>query len=99
MPPGVRLVLWQPKAAPVAITRFAVLTDVPLFIRSTLLQLEHDLAWEAGEESRRWLAGHRSSRELRDYLEPVSRNTFSIRAPRPSNVVDSTYRLPQSRNV
>lgn len=71
MPPGVRLVSWQPKSAPVAITRFAIVTDVNLFIRSTLQQLEHALAWEAGDENRRWLAGHRSSRELRDYLEQV----------------------------
>ncbi len=71
MPPGVRLVSWQPKAAPVAITRFAIVTDVPLFVRSTLQQLAHALAWEAGDENRRWLAGHRSSRELRDYLEQV----------------------------
>lgn len=71
MPRGVRLVSWQPKAVPVAITPFAIVTDVPQFICSTLQQLEHALAWEAGDENRRWLAGHRSSRELQDYLSQV----------------------------
>jgi hypothetical protein len=71
MPPGVRLVSWQPKAAPVEITRFAIVTDVHLFVRTMLRQLEHALAWEAGDENRRWLAGHRSSRELQDYLSQV----------------------------
>ncbi|MCL6566740.1 MAG: hypothetical protein K6U09_10005 [Acidobacteriia bacterium] len=71
MPPGVRLVEWKPKPAPVMITRWAVVIDVPAFVRSTLHQLEHALAWEADDENRRWLAGHRSSRELQDYLSQV----------------------------
>jgi hypothetical protein len=71
MPRRVRLVSWQPKAAPVMITRWAVVTDVEAFVRSTLRQLEHAIAWEEADESRRWLAGHRSSRELQDYLSQV----------------------------
>lgn len=71
MPPGVRLVEWNPKSAPVMITRWAVVTDVPGFVRCTLRQLEHAIAWEEGDESRRWLAGHRSPRELQDYLSQV----------------------------
>lgn len=71
MPAGVRLVAWNPKSAPVMITRWAVVTDVPGFVRCTLRQLEHAIAWEAGDENRRWLAGHRTSRELQDYLSQV----------------------------
>lgn len=39
MPPGVRLVRWGPKEAPVAIESCSVVVDVPLFIRTTLEQL------------------------------------------------------------
>lgn len=71
MPPGVRLVEWKPKSAPVMITRWAVVADVPGFVRCTLRQLEHAIAWEAGDDNRRWLAGHRSPCELQDYLSQV----------------------------
>src|SRR5713101_7343072 len=40
MPPGVRLVAWEPKQPPVILTRLSVVIAVPLFIRSTLEQLE-----------------------------------------------------------
>src|SRR5260370_15209907 len=63
MPPGVRLVHWAPKAAPVILTHYAVVTDVPRFIEMTLLELKAALAGE------RWQAGHRTVRELVDRLE------------------------------
>ena len=40
MPAGVRLVSWNPKAAPVQLPPCSTVTDVDLFIRSTLIQLE-----------------------------------------------------------
>ncbi len=69
MPSCVRLVEWRPNPAPVMITHWAVVTDVLAFIRSTLRQLDHALAWEAGDEKRRWLAGNWSVREHIDRLE------------------------------
>jgi len=63
MPPGVRLVQWQPKLAPVILTHFAVVTDVSRFISMTLLELKAALS------GKRWLAGHRTARELVDRLE------------------------------
>jgi hypothetical protein len=71
MPSGVRLVEWKPKPAPVLIEHWSVVCDTHLFIRRTLEQLEHALAWEHGDDKARWLAGHRSSRELQDYLSQV----------------------------
>jgi hypothetical protein len=63
MPTGVRLLRWEPKPAPVILTHYAVVTDVPRFISMTLLDLKAALA---GKQS---LAGHRSVRELVDRLE------------------------------
>jgi hypothetical protein len=63
MPPGVRLVRWEPKAAPVILTHYAVVTDVPRYISMTLLELEAALA------GKQWQAGHWSVRELVDRLE------------------------------
>lgn len=63
MPPGVRLVRWEPKPAPVILTHDAVVTDVSRFISMTLLELKAALA------GKRWQAGHRSVRELVDRLE------------------------------
>ncbi len=71
MPPGVRLVEWQPNPAPVLIEHWNVVCDTHLFIRRTLEQLGHALTWERGDDKSRWLAGHRSSRELQDYLSQV----------------------------
>ncbi|MGO9325223.1 MAG: hypothetical protein ACLP07_11740 [Terracidiphilus sp.] len=51
MPAGVRLVSWSPKAAPVQLSECSTVTDVELFIRSTLRQLEARLS---GKD---WLAG------------------------------------------
>ena len=63
MPPSVRLVRWEPKAAPLVLTRWSVVTDVPIFVSMTLLQLKAALA------GKRWQAGHWSVRELTDWLE------------------------------
>jgi len=63
MPPGVCLVHWEPKPAPVILTRYSVVTDVDRFIRMTLRELEAALA------GKRWRCGHRSARELVDRLE------------------------------
>lgn len=62
MPSGVRLVRWEPKSAPVILTHYAVVTDVPRFISMTLLELRTALA------GKRWLAGNWSVRELIDRL-------------------------------
>jgi len=43
MPPGVRLVRWEPKSGPVILTHYAVVTDVSRFISMTLLELRADL--------------------------------------------------------
>jgi hypothetical protein len=63
MPEGVRLVRWEPKPAPVALTRVEVVTDVPRFVTMTLLALKAALV------GKRWLAGNRSVRELIERLE------------------------------
>lgn len=63
MPPGVRLVHWRPKPAPVILTHYAVVTDVTRFISMTLLELNAALS------AKQWLAGHRTARELVDRLE------------------------------
>lgn len=62
MPPGIRLLHWEPNPAPVILTHYAVVTDVPRFISMTLLELKAALA------GKRWQAGHRSVRELVDRL-------------------------------
>ena|ERR1035437_10065825 len=51
MPAGVRLIRWEPKAAPVRLSECSIVTDVDLFVRSTLRQLEAQLS---GKD---WLAG------------------------------------------
>jgi hypothetical protein len=43
MPEGVRLLVWAPKHPPVAVETFAIVDDVPQFIRTTLQQLESAL--------------------------------------------------------
>ena len=63
MPEGVRLVRWEPQPAPVMLTRYSVVTDVPRFVSITLLELKASLA------GKRWLSGHWSARELVDRLE------------------------------
>ena len=66
LPSGVRLVRWEPKTPPVAITRSSIVTNVPLFCETTLRQLQHAIA---GDNP--FLAGNWSVRELLDRLEQV----------------------------
>jgi hypothetical protein len=63
MPEGVRLVRWELKSAPIAVTRVEIVTDVPRFVTMTLLELKAALA------GKRWPAGNRSPRELVERLE------------------------------
>ena len=51
MPAGVRLVSWNPKAAPVRLSECSTVTDTEKFIRTTLMQLEAALqgkGWQSG---------------------------------------------------
>lgn len=65
MPPGVRLVRWEPKTPPVAIVRMGIVANVDKFIGATLRELRVRL------EGRDFLAGNWSLRELVDRLEQV----------------------------
>lgn len=65
MPPGVRLLKWEPKNPPIAIVRMGIVSNVPKFIAATLLQLQARL------EGKDFLAGNWSLRELVDRLEQV----------------------------
>lgn len=65
MPPGVRLLKWEPKDPPIAIVRMGIVSNVPKFIAATLLQLQARL------EDKDFLAGNWSLRELVDRLEQV----------------------------
>jgi hypothetical protein len=65
MPPGVRLVKWEPKDPPIAIVRLGVVTEVHKFIGATLRELRARL------EGKNFLAGNWSLRELVDRLEQV----------------------------
>ena len=65
MPPGVRLLKWQPKDPPIAIVHMGIVTNVDKFVAATLLQLRARLE---GKDS---LAGNWSLRELVDRLEQV----------------------------
>ena len=52
MPPGVTLVSWNPKPAPIRLSQCETVTDTEKFIGSTLMQLEASL------EGQGWKAGH-----------------------------------------
>jgi hypothetical protein len=65
MPPGVRLLKWQPKDPPIAIVHMGIVSNVDKFVAVTLLQLRARLE---GKDS---LAGNWSLRELVDRLEQV----------------------------
>jgi hypothetical protein len=65
MPPGVRLLKWEPKNPPIAIVRMGIVSNVPKFVAATLLQLKAPL------ENKDFLAGNWSLRELVDRLEQV----------------------------
>jgi hypothetical protein len=43
LPTGVKLMQWAPKSPPIAIEAWSLVNDVPLFIRTTLAQLESAL--------------------------------------------------------
>jgi hypothetical protein len=63
MPVGVRLVHWEPKAAPVRLSECSTVTDTEKFIRATLMQLDARLS---GKE---WLDGGWGLSGLLDRLE------------------------------
>jgi hypothetical protein len=65
MPEGVRLLAWSPERPPVAIETWAIVNDVPQFIRATLEQLRSAMVGES------WLAGNWSVRELVERLAQV----------------------------
>jgi len=65
MPPGVRLLKWEPKTPPVAIVRMGIVSNVDKFIGATVRQLRARL------EGKDFLAGNWSLRELVDRLEQV----------------------------
>src|ERR1700674_2038880 len=65
MPPGVRLLKWEPRTPPVAIVRMGIVTNVDKFIGATLRELRARL------EGKDFLAGNWSLRELIERLEQV----------------------------
>ncbi len=65
MPPGVRLLRWQPKNPPIAIVRMGIVSEVDKFVCATLRELRARL------EGKDFLAGNWSLRELVDRLEQV----------------------------
>jgi hypothetical protein len=65
MPPGVRLLKWEPKDPPIAIVRMGIVSNVDKFIGATLRELRARL------EGKDFLAGNWSLRELVDRLEQV----------------------------
>jgi hypothetical protein len=65
MPPGVRLLHWEPKPAPVILAPYLVVTGVDRFVRMTLIELKAALAGKP------WQSGHWSVRDLVDRLEQV----------------------------
>ena len=65
IPPRIRLVKWEPRQAPLAVTSCVVVTDIEAFTKATLQQLQ------AAIEGKHWLAGNRSVRDLIEVLEQV----------------------------
>jgi len=65
MPPGVRLVRWDPKQPPILLERCSVVIDVEKFISATLAQIRARL------EGRDFAAGNWPLRELVERLEQV----------------------------
>jgi hypothetical protein len=63
MPPGVRLLKWEPKAPPIVIVRMGIVSNVDKFIGATLRELRARL------NGKDFLAGNWSLRELVDRLE------------------------------
>ena len=73
MPAGVRLLRWEPKQTPIAVTTFSVIIDTQKFIESTLQQLEAVL------QGKSWVAGNWSVRDLLERLEQVGVTVEVIR--------------------
>jgi len=65
MPPGVRLLKWEPRNPPIAIVRMGIVTNVDKFIAATLRELRARL------EGKDFLAGNWSLRELIERLDQV----------------------------
>jgi hypothetical protein len=65
MPPGIRLISWEPKQAPVMLERWSVVMDTRKFAFSTLEQLRSAL------KGKSWPAGNWSVAELVDRLKKV----------------------------
>jgi hypothetical protein len=65
MPAGVQLVSWSPKAAPVKLSPCSTVTNVDLFVRFTLRQLEAQLS------GKHWIAGGWGLSGLLDRLAAV----------------------------
>jgi hypothetical protein len=65
VPPGIKLICWEPKVAPVKISRRSMVTNVEGFVRTTLAQLDAQLrGWT-------WLAGSWGVQGLIDRLAAV----------------------------
>jgi len=62
MPPGVRLLRWEPKLGPVRLSRCEIVTDIDRFVDSTLQQLVARLHGD------HWHAGNWAMSELLDRL-------------------------------
>jgi hypothetical protein len=65
LPKGVSVIEWAPKQAPVVLTRFSVVVEVPMFIDASIQELELAVA---GNE---WLASNQGVREILERLEQV----------------------------
>jgi hypothetical protein len=65
MPPGVRLLKWEPRDPPIAIVHIGIVNNVDRFVGATVRQLRARL------EGKDFLAGNWSLRELVDRLEQV----------------------------
>jgi hypothetical protein len=65
MPPGVRLVRWEPKKPPVRLPSGGEVVEIELFARSTLRQLDAHL------QGKSWLAGNWGLSTLIARLEAV----------------------------
>lgn len=76
MPPGVKLVRWEPLSAPVQLNRCTTITDTERFIESTLRQLDARLRDDD------WGAGNWSLSELIGRLESVGVGVALIENPR-----------------
>jgi glutathione S-transferase len=63
LPAGVRLIQWEPRQAPFALSKYAVVTDAEKFIATTLKQLDARL------QRTTWVAGNWSLSELVCRLE------------------------------